>query len=305
MTESASDRSPAIAAGIGLACFAFSLHTLNDTIIKWVSGTYQIHQIILIGSGAGFTFFATVVVATGSLGRMRTQRLGLHILRALVALAGGFGAYYAYSKLPLADAYALIFAGPLFVTALSVPVLREQVGWRRWSAVLVGFLGIVVMLRPGSSAFEPAALGAVLGALGYAVTVLMVRRLGLTESPFSYGIFGNLVSLIVTGALCVPFGFVMPPLGDLALMCGGAALAAFGFLCMVAAYRRAPAAIVAPFQYTQMLWGTLTGYVIWRHVPDTVTLIGAAIVAASGLYVLHRETRRRRPTTAPVPESAG
>lgn len=292
-------------AGIGLAVLAFALYTTTDTIIKWVTALIPIYQIILTLAATNLVVFVMVARIRGSLTRVRTRRLGLHLLRALAALSGGFGAFYAYSKLPLADAYALIFAGPLFVTALSVPVLKEQVGWRRWSAVLVGFLGVVVMLRPGTSAFEPAALGALFGALGYALTVMMVRKLGSSESPYSYGIYGNILTVAITGALCLVFGFVPIDPFDFALLIAGGVVGSFAFLSMVAAYSRAPAAVVAPFQYSQMIWGTLAGYVVWRHVPDTTTLVGAGIVATSGLYILHRETMRRRPTTPPVPETAG
>jgi drug/metabolite transporter (DMT)-like permease len=308
MSAPAQERSPApapgLAAGIGLAVVAFALYTSTDTIIKWVTGTFPLHQIIFFTSVTGFAVFSTVVLATGSITRVRTRRLGLHVLRALVALSGGFGAFYAYSRMSLADAYALIFAAPLFVTALSVPVLKEQVGWRRWSAVLVGFAGVVVMLRPGSGTVDLAAFGALLGALGHAVTVLMVRRLVASESPYSYGIYGNIVTIFITGAMCVFISFVPPDPFDVLLLCGAGVIGALGFLCVIAAYRRAPVAIVAPFQYTQMIWGMLTGYLVWRHVPDGTTLLGAGIVAASGLYILHREVVRRRPATPPVPVSA-
>lgn len=290
-------------AGIGLAVLAFALYTTTDTIIKWVTALIPIYQIILTLAATNLIVFLIVARARGSLARVRTRHLSLHLLRALAALSGGFGAFYAYSKMPLADAYALIFAGPLFVTALSVPVLKEHVGWRRWSAVLVGFLGVVVMLRPGTSAFEPAALGALFAALGYAATVMMVRKLGSSESPYSYGIYGNILTIAITGTLGLAFGFIpINPL-DFALLVGGGVVGSFAFLSMVAAYSRAPAAVVAPFQYSQMIWGTLAGYLVWRHTPDAITLVGAGIVATSGLYILHRETMHKRPTTPPVPET--
>jgi len=291
----------AIAAGIGLSLVAFALYTSNDIVVKWVSGTYPLHQILFFNTVTGLGVFLAAVAVRRDFINLRTRRLGLHILRSLIGLCGGFGAYYAYKNLPLADAYALIFAAPLFVTALSVPVLQEQVGWRRWSAVLVGFVGVVVMLRPGAGVLEVAAFGALLGALAHAISVMMIRRLGQTESSYSYGVYGNVTNLCVTAVLCLTLGWVEPKLEDLVLLGGGGVLAAIGFLCVIAAYRRAPAAVVAPFHYTQIIWGTLAGYLIWHHVPDRITLIGAGIVASSGLYILHREVVRRREKVAVQP----
>src|SRR3546814_734003 len=143
-------RRPAAALGIGAAALAFALYTTMDTTIKWMSAGYPLHQIVLANS---LFALVPVLVAVGRSGRwsaLRTRRLGLHLLRGAISIFGAYGAFFAYSRMPLADAYAILFASPLFITAFSALILKEDVGWRRWTAVAVGFVGVLVMLRPGA-----------------------------------------------------------------------------------------------------------------------------------------------------------
>src|SRR5688572_9547412 len=165
----AASGSSAVTAGIGLAAVAFFMFTGMDAMVKWLSGRYPLHQVVFFNSLFSLIPVALMTARAGGLGRLRTRRPWLHLLRGILALLGTLGGFYAYTQMPLADAYAIIFIGPLLITALSVPLLGEPVGWRRWAAVGVGFAGVLVMLRPGTGVMGAGAVGALVGATCYAL----------------------------------------------------------------------------------------------------------------------------------------
>jgi drug/metabolite transporter (DMT)-like permease len=294
---------PAATSGLGLGALAFGLFSMMDALVKWLSATYPVPQILVCNALFALVPVGAMVASRGGLPQLRTRRLGLHLLRGLLGTASGFLAFYAFSQLPLADAYAIIFATPLLITALSVPILRETVGWRRWSAVVVGFVGVLVMLRPGVAPIGPGSLAALGAACASACAILLVRKLSVTETTTSIALYSNLVAVVLIGAL---FGttFVLPNPHDLAMMAASGLIGGSALLVLIAAYRRSPAALVAPFQYTQMLWAIILGALIWSDLPEPVMLVGASIVAASGLFVLYRETTLgRRPTASLHPNA--
>ena len=176
-----------------------------------------------------------------------------------------------------------------------MPFLGEAVGPRRWLAVIVGFLGVLVMVRPGAGAFQPEALLVVLAALGYALSMLITRRLTRTETNAAI-LFYSTAGSTLANALLLPFFWITPTTGDLGLFAGLGLIGGIGSFFMVLAYRHAPAAVVAPFDYTALLWATLIGWLVWHELPDATVWFGAAVVVASGLYIIHREAgigRRR------------
>jgi drug/metabolite transporter (DMT)-like permease len=296
--------SPAAASGLGLGALAFGLFSIMDALIKWLSATYPVPQLLVCNALFALLPVAVMVVRRGGLPQLRTRRLGLHLLRGLLGTTGGFLAFYAFSQLPLADAYAIIFATPLLITALSVPILGEAVGWRRWCAVAVGFLGVLVMLRPGVAPVGAGSLAALGAAGASACAILLVRKLSLTETTTSIAFYSNLVAVLLIGGI---FGsaFVMPNPLDLALIAASGLIGGSALLVLIAAYRRTPAALVAPFQYTQMLWAIVLGALVWSDLPEPIMLLGALIVAASGLFILYRETTLgRRPTASLHPNAA-
>jgi drug/metabolite transporter (DMT)-like permease len=289
---------PAIGAGIGLGALAFALFTVMDALIKWLSADYPIHQLVFSNSLFALLPVLLVSLRRGGLARLRTRRLGLHVLRGLLGAGGGLLAFYAYSRLPLADAYAIIFTTPLIITALSLPVLGEPVGWRRWSAVGVGFIGVLIMLRPGVAPIGIGSLATLGAACLSALSILLVRKLGTTESTAAIALYSNLTVAVAMIPL-LPFGSVVPGALDLCLMAAAGLIGGTALLVLIAAYRSAPAALVAPFQYSQMVWAILIGFVVWGDVPEAAKLVGAAVVAASGLFILYRETALgRRPTAS-------
>jgi drug/metabolite transporter (DMT)-like permease len=290
------------ALGIALALLAFALFSSMDAMIKWLSADYPVHEMLFFNAGFGLLPVALMTWRAGGLRELGTRRIGLHLLRACCGMTGGFCAFTAYSMMPLADAYAFIFATPLLITVLSVPLLGEVVRWRRWSAVLVGFVGVLIMLQPGGGSFDIAAGAALLAAAVSALSIILVRKLSATETTASIAFYTNAAAVVVTGCL-LPIGFVPPTLADLALMALAGLAGGIALMFLIAGYRRAQAAVVAPFQYSQMLWGVLLGWLLWGDLPSSAVAIGASIVVASGLYILYREVVRAEGRAEPLTAS--
>ena len=294
---------PLVGAGLGLGALAFALFTVMDTTIKWLSAGYPVHELLFSNALFALVPVAVMTLRRGGLARLRTQRLHMHVLRGLLGMCGGFLAFYAYSQLPLADAYSMIFTTPLLITALSVPILGETVGWRRWSAVAVGFAGVLIMLRPGVAPIGIGSLAALGAACFSACAILLVRKLSATESTASIALYSNLTVVLVMATL-LPFDGILPDSGDCLMMAASGLIGGTALLVLISAYRRAPAALVAPFQYSQMLWAILLGLLIWGDLPDPAKLLGGLIVAASGVFVVYRETALgRRPTASLHPNA--
>ena len=202
--------------------------------------------------------------------------------------------------MPLAEVWTIALAAPLLVTALSVPLLREPVGWRRWSAVLVGFAGVVVVVQPGMAAFQPAGLFALLTAGCYALILVTARKYAESESAPALVFWSTVVPAVLAGAL-LPFQWTAPAAGDLHWFVIVGVLGGGAMLFLTQAFRLAPAAVVAPFDYTAVIWSVAWGWLIWADVPRPTTWAGGALIVGAGLYVMHREARthsapRRRPT---------
>ena len=189
----------------------------------------------------------------------------------------------------LVDAVALSFAAPIFSAALSVPLLKESVGWHRWGAIGIGFCGVLIMLRPGMGVFQWAALVVLVSALAYALLMITTRAFKSTESTAALMFYPGL-GISLTGICVAPFFWTTPTLNDLGLFALAGMFGSVGVLCLTHAFRFAPVAVVSPFEYSALIWATLLGFIMWSELPDAATIIGATIVAASGLYILYRET---------------
>jgi len=294
--------------GIGFALVAFALFSSVDATIKWLSAGYPVHQMLFFNAAFSLIPVALMTARAGGLNQLRTSRLGLHLLRGCCGMTAALAAFTAFSRMPLADAYAFIFATPLLITVLSVPLLGEIVRWRRWSAVLVGFAGVLIMLQPGSGSLDFAAGAALLAAAASALSIVLVRKLSATETTASIAFYTSAVVIVVTGC-ALPFGFVPPTPGDLGLMALAGIAGGTAVMLLVAGYRRAQAAVVAPFQYSQMLWGVVLGYLLWNDLPAMTVAVGATIVVASGLYILYREVvvagGRREPVAVETAPATG
>jgi drug/metabolite transporter (DMT)-like permease len=273
-----------------LAAFLFSC---MDAVVKLATVRHPTGQIVFFRNVVALLPLYFFVRQAGGLAILRTQRLGQHILRSLAGIASMVLGFLAFAYMPLADAVAIGLSGPIFLTALSVPLLGEHVGWRRWGAVFVGFIGILVITRPGSGVFGLAALLPLGGALFYAFAMVQIRKLSSSE-PAANIVFYFTISAIVLSAVSLPWQWVAPTPLSLVYLVGIGLVGGFAQMAMTHAFRLAPVAVVAPFDYTALVFATGFGYAIWGQIPDRFVWAGAAIVIASGLYILHRETVRRR-----------
>jgi drug/metabolite transporter (DMT)-like permease len=284
--------------GILMMVLAVFLFTCMDAVVKWVGQTYPTGQIVFFRNLLAFLPVLLFVGRTGGVAVLRTTRLGGHFLRGIAGLAAMASFFAAYALLPLGEAVAIGMSGPIFMTALSMPLLGEQVGVRRWSAVVVGFMGVLLMTRPGAEALAPGALLALSGAVFYALAMISIRKLSRTEHPTAIVFYFTLFATLAAAA-SLPFGQWVTPksLTDLGLLITIGLIGGFAQFAMTHAFRLAPIAIVAPFDYLAVVFAMVLGYAVWGDLPDAWILGGAAVVILSGLYILHRETvlaRRRR-----------
>ncbi len=293
-----------VARGIGLFTLAVFLLAVMDVLIKWLSDgnavTYPTGQIVFFRAVFGLIPVLWLIRRAGPQ-VLATRHPGQHIVRGLFGAGAAFSFFWAFGQMPLADAYAIAFTAPLFMTALSVPLLGERVGLRRWMAVAVGFVGVLVMLQPDAEAAGFLSWGAVAafaGAFCYATHGILIRRMARTDTNEAIILYGALV-IATLSAATLPFAFIWPRPIDFLMLAATGLVGGFGVLCLTQAFRLAAPAILAPFEYTAMIWGVLFGITIWGDIPSLWVLLGASIVAASGLYILHRETRNRSAAVSP------
>ncbi|MBB3065047.1 DMT family transporter [Limibacillus halophilus] len=277
------------AKGIVLMLLAIALLSAMDASVKYVSDDYPVIEVVFFRSLFAFFPIAFVVLRDGNIGDLKTRNLRGHLGRSLVGLMALMSFFYCLKYMPLADLVAISFAAPLFVTALSIPLLGEKVGLRRWTALLVGFVGVLIMVKPGSGVFGLLALIAIGATFCYALVLIFVRKLSRTETNAAIVFYYSLTSVVATGLL-LPFFWVTPTFPDLLLLIAIGLIGGCAQLTMTAAFRAASVSIVAPFEYTAMFWAVIYGYLLWGDLPGWNIWVGAAVLVASGIYIVHRET---------------
>jgi drug/metabolite transporter (DMT)-like permease len=279
-------------AGIASMLLAVLLYGVMDALIKVEAGRYPVMEVVFFRSFFALLPLAVLVVRAGGWPALATRQPKLQALRAVTGFISLIGFFEAFALMPLADVVAIGFAAPIFITALSVPLLGEQVGWRRWSAVLAGFAGVLVMVRPGSGVFGLAAGVALVGTLMYAISIIIIRRLSTTDG--NAPTVASFTCFAVVGAgVTLPSCWVMPTPEDWLLLAAAGLLGGAGQIAFTRAFALAPPVVVAPFDYANMLLATALGYAIWGDVPTPPVFVGAALVIASGLYIVYREAIRR------------
>lgn len=282
--------------GIALRVAAMACMALLAALVKACAERgAPILEIIFFRNAFAFAPVLFYICRTSGFSVLKTSRPGGHAARAVIGLVGMGCGFTAVSMLPLTEATALSFAAPLFMTALSAPILKEPVGLHRWTAVLIGFVGVLIMIRPDPTHMPVAgAAFGLMGALGAAGAMIAIREIGRTEPGPTIVFYFTLAGCLL-GLSSLPFGgWVMPDTATLAMLVATGLVGGTGQLFLTEALRRAPVAVVAPFDYTQLIWASLLGFLIWGELPRTATVAGAVVVAASGVYILYRETRRLR-----------
>ncbi|HNR21742.1 MAG TPA: DMT family transporter [Steroidobacteraceae bacterium] len=275
--------------GIAFMTAAVAVFAVMDALLKALTARYPPLQVAALRGAASLPFIALPLLLSGRAATLMPRRPGMHLLRGLlmVVVMGGF--LYAVRSLSLADAYSIFLTAPLMVTALAALVLHEHVGWRRWLAILIGLGGALVMLRPSASGFATvAAIGALVAALGYACNAILLRVLTRTDTTASVALWSIAVMTVVAAAIALP-AWVTVGRTDIWLIIALGVVGAVAQMCMIEAFRAAPASVIAPFEYSALFWGICIDWVVWQALPTLRVLAGGGIVIGCGLYIIWRE----------------
>lgn len=268
------------------AVLAFAL---MDAGLKLLSGHYPPMQVAAIRGAASLPLVLAWALWTGGVAPLLRVRWSLHVLRGMLGVVMMAGFVYALRTLPLSTAYSIFFVAPLMITALSVPFLGEKVGPRRWTAIAIGLVGVLVVLRPtGEGVLTVAGLAVLAAAFGYAVSAITVRIIIRTDSTQSLIVWLLVFMAAGAGLLAAPEWQSIRP-GDAWLIAGVGVAGALGQYAITEAFRRGEASFIAPLEYTALVWGVILDATLWGVLPDAVTWAGAGIIIASGLYLLRRE----------------
>ena len=292
--KSVSNASPL--AGIACVSAGILFLTCSDALAKWIGDYYSPVQILFLRSVIALPVVLALVLALGGQRALRTRHVGLHLLRGALNIISASLFYLALRSLPLAETTAIAFSAPLFVTALSVLVLKERVDRKGWLAVAAGFAGVLVIVRPGADSFQMAALLPLATAAMYAVMMLSARGINAAESMLTT-MFYIVAGQLVCSALAAPVFWTPPAWSHLPFFVGIALFSTLGLTFITQGFRIGPASVVAPFDYTGLLWATLLGWLVWQDIPDVLDSLGAVLIVGSGLCIAWRETRlgkRRR-----------
>ncbi|CAN5304243.1 DMT family transporter [soil metagenome] len=274
--------------GIALMLLGFLMFSANDALGKWLAETYSPFQILMVRSIAAGAILSPFILRAGIASMFALEQRGLHVLRIFFATAEVFCFYSAVSGLPLADCLTYYLAGPIYVTVLAALVLKERVGWRRWTAVGVGFVGVLIALRPSTGVFTMHSAIALIGSLLYSGFLVTTRT--LRSAPDLPMAGWQVVGAFLLGAAGAPFQWAPIAHGQDVLLLGLLGVTALiAILCVNRSLKLAPASVVVPYQYTLIVWAVLFGYFVFGDVPSWRVVLGAAIIVAAGLFIFFRE----------------
>lgn len=287
------------ARGALLALAAFGLFASHDVVVKVLGGIYSPIQIVFFSVLLSFPLATLMLMRDSKPGTLLPKHPWWMAARTAAAVVTALTAFYAFSVLPLAQVYTILFASPLFITILSIPILGETVRLRRWAAVIVGLVGVLVVLNPTTTSLQIGHAAALAAALGGSFASVIVRKIGREERMAVIMLYPMMTNFFVLGA-ALAFVYEPMPIEHLGLLAVIAVLAWIATRLILTAYKTGEAVIVAPMQYSQILWATLFGLLFFEEIPETNTLIGASIIIASGLYIVLRESRSGASETQPV-----
>lgn len=295
------DHHPHLLRGILLIMSSVFLFSSMDTLAKIMLQSYPLPPLIWARYAVHMVFMLALLAPRIGFDLVRTQRPGLQILRGLLLVTSTAFFYLSLQHLPLAEAAAITFIAPVLVSALSGPMLGERVTRRQWAAVTLGFVGVLVIIRPGGGLLTVAALFPMITALLFALYQIMTRKLAGRENPFTTLFFTALVGTLAS-SLVLPFTWKTPTLTQAGLMVAIGCLGGFGHFLLIRAVEVASPTALAPYLYTQLVWSTLLAYIAFREFPDTVSLLGMLIIVFAGLLAVNwKQMRRRADTTDKIP----
>ncbi|MBF9019151.1 DMT family transporter [Roseobacter sp. HKCCD5988] len=298
------DRNSTNIKGALIALAAFGIYATHDVVIKYLGASYSVFQIVFFSVLFGFPVTMLLLMGEPKPETLRPKYPFWTALRSIAVVFTGATAFYAFSALPLTQTYAIIFAMPVLITLLAIPMLGERIGIRRASAVVLGLVGVLIVLRPGAADLNLGHLSALAAAFGGALVSVILRKIGSEERSVTLMLYPMMANFIVMGAL-LPFVYEPMPLLDMALMALVAILALLAMWLVILAYRMADAVIVAPMQYSQILWAVFFGTMFFGEGVDQATVIGAAVIITSGVYIVLREDSRPADSQKPVLRTHG
>ena len=285
--------------GVALALAAFGIFATHDVLIKYLGGSYSPFQIVFFSVLFGFPMVTLLMMRDAKEANLRpVYPLWTGMRTAATVITAGT-AFFAFSVLPLAQVYAILFAAPLLITLLAIPMLGERVGIRRGAAVAVGLCGVLIVLQPGATELTWGHLAALVAAVTGAFGAVIMRKIGQQERSVVLILYPMMANVVVMGA-ALPFVYQPMPGQDMLALAVIAAFALIATSLLIFAYRLAPAATVAPMQYSQIIWASVYGAIFFGEGLEWATVIGTAVIVASGVYIVFREDRGGRSTTTPV-----
>ena len=287
----ASAASSSVALGILLMVVSVGFFATMNMLVKVIGPAYHPMEAVFFRNAIAAVFVIPFVLSSGGLHTLKTRNPLGHALRAICGLASHGLCFYAFQRISLANGMTLTMSVPIFATVFAIVFLGEKVGLHRWTAVVIGFTGVLIALNP-TGTIQEGSLYALAGTVFWALVTILVKKLSATESPYTI-VFYYMVAGTVAAACFLPWIWVTPDFRVLMLYLGVGIVGAIGQITMTLALKMAPASVISPFEYTQIAWAVLFDAVLWGVFPSTTTLIGAAVVIATGLYIFRREARQR------------
>lgn len=298
MTDQSSPISRPVA-GVLFALLGFVIFSSHDALIKVLGGNYAVFQIVFFSVLFSFVPMTLIMATDRTEANFVPHKPLFLLLRTGTVIIGMICGFYAFTVLTLAEAYSLLFASPLLITALSVPFLGEKVGKRRWAAVVLGLIGVIIVLRPG---LQPLSLGHIAGltaAVANSIGAIVVRKVGREERSQTLILF-PMVAVLLIMAMVMPGSYKPMPILDLGVLALMGLLLIAGQMMVLNAYRNAPAALIAPMQYSQIIWAALFGFIFFSEIPDLWVATGSVLIISSGVFVVWRESSGSNSTRTPV-----
>jgi len=275
--------------GISAMLFSIVLFSGMDSIVKWLGGSYPTHQIMFFRCAIAMVPIVVIIIMRGGISLLRIQEPFLLSLRCFLGITAMGFAFHAFSLMRLADGIAILHTTPLFMTVLSIIFLKERVGLHRWAAVMAGFIGMVIVVRPGNSMFESGSFYMLLAAFCISCTTILIRHLSIRSDPVNLTFYFTMAGVVISSIAIFFLGWQTPQGQDWAFFIAVGFLGGMAQYLMTVSYRQAKISTVAPLKYLSIGFGGVIAYFVWSELPDIQSLIGITIIVACGLYTLHRE----------------